>query len=49
VPIQVRPSVFDRIPSLACYQGVPGDTTLSELPAAEAHRVLANLARELFG
>jgi hypothetical protein len=49
VPIQVRPSVFDRIPSLACYQGVPGDTTLSELPAAEADRVLANLARELFG
>lgn len=49
VPIQVRPSVLDKIPSLACYPGVPGDTTLSELPVADADRVLANLARELFG
>ncbi|GAA1297392.1 hypothetical protein GCM10009634_53210 [Saccharothrix xinjiangensis] len=47
VPVLVGPSTFHRTPALSRFQGVPATTTLTELPAHDAERVLAELAGDL--
>jgi hypothetical protein len=47
IPVLVRPSLFESIPELACFQGVPVGDTLSELSEPEVDRVLAELVRKL--
>ncbi|MEU4442976.1 TIR domain-containing protein [Actinosynnema sp. NPDC050801] len=47
IPVLVGPSLFDETPALNRFQGVPAQTTLSELPPHDGERVLADLAAKL--
>lgn len=47
IPVLAGPSLFHATPALNRFQGVPAGSTLSELPPAEAERVLADLAVRL--
>ncbi len=47
IPLLVGPSLFHATPALSRFQGVPANTTLTELPPHDGERVLADLAARL--